>query len=80
MLVGYSAQLSPLQSDSLWVEGVPSTKQEDKDGNTIYGQFNDVVVLKENNRLNATDPESMDFNETLERVRDRKIDKNKDKF
>ena len=61
VLVGDPAQLPPVQADSLWVKCLPSTKLEDVHGNTIYNQFSDVVVLKENNQLDATDPESRDF-------------------
>ena len=76
VLVGDPAQLPPVQADSLWVDGLkPSTKQEDKNGNTIYNQFSDVVILKENNRLDSNDPESEDFNKILEKVRDGKLDK-----
>ena len=58
VLVGDPAQLPPVQADSLWANGLkPSTKQDDKNGNTIYNQFSDVVILKENNRLDLNDPE-----------------------
>ena len=73
VLVGDPAQLPPVQADSLWVKRLPSTKIEDVHGNTIYNQFSDVVILKENNRLDATDPESTDFYEILESVRDGKM-------
>ena len=76
VLVGDPAQLPPVQADSLWVDGLkPSTKQEDKNGNTIYNQFSDVVILKENNRLDSNDPESEDFNKILEKLKDGKLDK-----
>ena len=75
VLVGDPAQLPPVQADSLWVDGLkPSTKQDDKNGNIIYNQFSDVVILKENNRLDSNDPESEDFNKILEKVRDGKLD------
>ena len=51
-------------------------KFEDVHRNTIYNQFSDVVILKENNPLDATDPESRDFYEILESVRDGKMNKN----
>ena len=72
---GDPAQLPPIQTYSLWAKGLPGTKLEDINRNTIYGQFSDVVILKENNRLDATDPESRDFYEILESVRDKKMNK-----
>ena len=43
--------------------------------NILYGQFSDVVILRENNWSDATDPESWDFNEIFKRARDWKMDK-----
>ena len=80
MLVGDPVHLPPVQAESLWVEGLPSTKLEDRNRNTIYGQFSDIVILKENNRLDVTHPESRDFNEILERMRDGKWTKNIGRF
>ena len=49
MLVEDSMQLPPILAGSLWVKGLPSTKVEDVNSNTIYSQFSDVVILKESN-------------------------------
>ena len=40
-----------------------------------FGQFSDVVVLNENNWLDKMDPGSVEFNEILGIVRDKKMTK-----
>ena len=44
-LVGDPAQIPPVLAESLWVKSLPSTKLENTNGHTIYGQFSDVIIL-----------------------------------
>ena len=55
-------QLPPVLVEILWFKGLPNAKIDDTNGHTIYTHFNDVVGLKENNRLDETDSENVQFN------------------
>ena len=50
-LVGCPPQLS-----------LPSLNVDDRNGLHVYMHFNDAVVLRENNQLDATDPDSVQYN------------------
>ena len=77
VLVGDPVQFLPVLADSLLVESLPSKRREDVNGNIIYGQFSDVIILRKNNRLDETDSESVEFNKKIEIARDRKMNKEK---
>ena len=70
-------QLPPVMAESLWIKDLPNTKPEDVNKITIYKQFSDVVILKENNRLDEMDPESVKFNKILGMIREGKMSKRK---
>ena len=59
----------PIGANSLWVD---IYKEDDLLGFTLYNQFEDVIILTENNRLDQSDPDAIIFDEFLDRLRDGK--------
>ena len=62
-------QLPPIEANSLLKD---ICKEDNLPGFTLYNQFNDVIILTKNNRLNHTDSDAVIFNEFLDRLRDSK--------
>ena len=62
-------QLPPVGANSLWVD---ICKELDLQGFKLYTQFKDVMILTKNNCLDKSDPDSVLFDEFLDRLRDRK--------
>ena len=45
-------------------------KEDDLSGHALCNQFNNLIILTENNRLNHTDPDAVIFDKFLDRLRD----------
>ena len=73
ILIGDPAQLPPVQGNALWVDNTISRNQEIKNGSLLYTSFDECLFLKENNRLDKNDPQSVEFNRILNQIRDGKI-------
>ena len=73
ILIGDPAQLPPVQGNALWIDNTTSRNQATKNGSLLYTSFDECLFLKENNRLDENDPQSVQFNRILNKIRDGKI-------
>ena len=73
ILIGDPAQLPPVQGNALWIDNTTSKNQETKNGSLLYTSFDECLFLKENNRLDKNDPQSVEFNRILNKIRDGQI-------
>ena len=69
ILIGDPGQLPPVGQNSLWID--ICKEPEDIYGYALYNQFDDVIILEENNRLDRSDPDAVLFDEFLNRLRNR---------
>jgi hypothetical protein len=67
VLFGDPGQLPPVGSNSLWIN---ISTNEDLLGYLLYSQFDDVIILEENNRLDKNDDDAVLFDNFLNRLRD----------
>ena len=67
VLMGGPGQLPPVGLNSLQIN---ISRNEDLFGYLLYSQFDDVVILEENNRLDRNDDDAILFNNFLNRLRD----------
>eukprot|EP00957_Ditylum_brightwellii_P093425 7114897-Ditylum_brightwellii.AAC.1 len=68
LLVGYHAQLPPVQGQTLWNQN--SSNVDDSRGFNVYRLSSSVVEFVENNRLDKSDPDAVLFYDFLQRFRD----------
>ena len=73
LLIGDPAQLPPVRADALWVDNTSSKNEERRNGSILYRSFTECLFLKENNRLDRNDPQSVVFNQILDNIRNGKI-------
>ena len=66
VLIGDPGQLPPVGSNSLWID---ISTNDDLLGHLLYLQFDDVIILEENNRLDLNDEDAVLFNNFLNRLR-----------
>ena len=63
----------------MWVKDLPSSNIDDRNSYHVYEHFNDAVMLN-NNQLDGTDSDSVEFNIILELVREGIMTKSKINF
>ena len=68
VLVGDPAQLPPVKGNCLWRKETSLTSENGL-GYNLYQMFDTVIILKENNRLDYSDSEAVEFEDFLNRLR-----------
>ena len=76
ILIGDPGQLPPVNQSALWIENMTHKNAETRNGCILYKGFSECLFLKENNRLDENDLDSVNFDRILGNIRNGKISEN----
>ena len=76
VLIGDPGQLPPVNQSALWIENMTNKNSETRNGSILYKSFSECLFLKENNRLDENDPDSVKFDRILSNIRNGEITEN----